>query len=117
MSFWYHPFLLTHTILFLVGLMVIEYGLFHAYHLVDVWSPLFISFSSILAALMIHPPKIYFSHTPHTPRLIILCDMASSGSFPYPHAPLVNVTIPHCSALFSEKTLVAIIFGVNEAIF
>ena len=76
MSLWYHPSLLTHTILFLVGLMVIEYGLIHASHLADAWSPLFISFSSILAALMIHPPQSYCSHTLHALGLIILCDMA-----------------------------------------
>ena len=85
--------------------------------LADMWSPLLIGLTSILAAFMIHLPQRYCTPSSHAPGLFILFNMASSGSFPYLHAPFVNGVLSSCSVYSPERTLLALISGVNKGIF
>ena len=104
MNLWYHPLSSTHPITFCEGSNVLKYCS-HAPLLVDVWSPLLTSLTSILAALMSHLPQSYYCPTLHAPGLFILFNMASSGIFPYLHAPFVNVMLPSRSVYSPENTL------------
>ena len=115
MNLWYHPLLSTHPITFCVGSKVLEYCS-HDSLLVDAWSPLLTSLTSILTALMSHLPQSYYSPNSHAPGLFILFNMASSGIFPYLHAPFVNVMLPSRSVYSPENTLLAVISGVDEGI-
>ena len=84
--------------------------------LADAWSPLLTSLTSILSAFMSHLPQCYCTPSSHAPGLFILFNMASSGSFPYLHAPFVNGVLSTRSVYSPERTLLAIISGVNEGI-
>ena len=81
MNLWYHPLSSTHPIAFFEGSNVLKYCS-HAPLLIDAWSPLLTSLTSILTSLMSHLPKSYYSPILDAPGLFILFDMASSGSFP-----------------------------------
>ena len=115
MNLWYHPLSSTHPIAFFEGSNVLKYCS-HAPLLVNAWSPLLTSLTSILAALMSHLPQSYYCPSSHAPGLFILFNMASSGIFPYLHAPFVNVMLPSRSVYSLENTLLAVISGVDEGI-
>ena len=115
MNLWYYPPLSTHPIAFCEGSKVLMYCS-HAPLLVDAWSPLLTGLTLILVALMSHLLQRYYSPSSHAPGLFILFNMASFGSFPYLHAPFVNVVLPSHSVYPPEKTLLAVISGVDEGI-
>ena len=84
--------------------------------LANAWSPLLTSLTSILATFMSHLPQRKCILSSHAPSLFILFNMASSGIFPYLHAPFVNVMLPSRSVYSPENTLLAVISGVDEGI-
>ena len=84
--------------------------------LADMWSPLLIGLTSILAAFMSHLPQRKCILSSHAPGLFILFIMSSSVSFPYLQAPFVSGVLSSSSVFSLERTLLAIISGVDEGI-
>ena len=79
------------------------------------WYPLLTCLTSILATFMSHLPKCKCILNSHALGLFILFIKSSSESFPYLH-PFGNGVLSSRSVFSSERTMLAIISGVDEGI-